>query len=150
MPVPLFESAGSSSNGTEKSAVSSYADKDEHRIPLPHRRSSLVAEAIDPESLEQQRLDDAESLASIQEPPTEEEAEEGASIGPPPKVYSPLSLEVLVSLMGASVFGSLARLGLLSLTTYDGRAIFSLAWIQAAGCLGMGFFLGIKDQTGAL
>lgn len=150
MPVPLFESAGSSSNDTEKSAVSSYADKNELHIPLPHRRPSSVAEAIDPESLEQQRLEDAESLASIQEPPTAEEAGEGASIGPSPKVYSPFSLEVLVSLMGASVFGSLARLGILGLVTYDGRTIFPLAWVQAAGCLVMGFFLGIKDQTGAL
>lgn len=151
MPVPLIDSAVSSSNDTEKTAVSHYGAKDEYdQRPLPHRRSSIVAEAIDPESLDLQRLSRAESLTSIQEPPIAEEAKEGASLGPPPVTYSPFALEVLVSLMGTSVFGVLARLGLLGLSTYDGRDIFPLAWVQAAGCLIMGFFLGLKDQVGAL
>lgn len=147
--MPLISSALSSSNDTEKTAVSHSIEKDEH-LPLPHRRSDAAAAAIDSEAQDLQRLSHAESLASIQEPPTAGEAEEGASIGPPPKTYAPFSLEVLTSLMGTSVFGVLARLGLLGLSTYDGRAIFPLAWVQAAGCLVMGFCLGLKDQVGAL
>lgn len=89
-------------------------------------------------------LDDARSLASIDRPPSKEERI------PPAKIYAPLSPHVLLLLMPASIFGALARVGLLALTTYDGREIFPLAWIQAAGCLVMGFGLGLKEPIGQL
>ncbi|KAI9001060.1 CrcB-like protein-domain-containing protein [Trametes punicea] len=85
---------------------------------------------------------DAASLASIDRPPSEEEKL------PPSKIYHPLSLPVIALLMPASVFGVLARLGLQAITTYDGRSIFPLAWVQAAGCLIMGFALGMKEPFG--
>ncbi|KAI0327134.1 hypothetical protein GY45DRAFT_1167291 [Cubamyces sp. BRFM 1775] len=85
---------------------------------------------------------DAESLASIDRPPSELEKL------PPSKIYHPLSFPVLALLMPASIFGVLARLGLQAITTYDGRSIFPLAWVQAAGCLIIGFALGMKEPFG--
>ncbi|KAI0832369.1 CrcB-like protein-domain-containing protein [Trametes gibbosa] len=87
-------------------------------------------------------VDDAASLASIDRPPSEEEKL------PPAKIYPPLSFPVIALLMPASIFGVLARLGLQAITTYDGRAVFPLAWVQAAGCLTMGFALGMKEPFG--
>lgn len=87
-------------------------------------------------------LRDAASLASIDRPPSEEEKL------PPSKVYHPLSPPILALLMPASVFGCLARLGLEALVTYDGQSIFTLAWVQVAGCFVMGFCLEIKDSFG--
>ncbi|KAI0702881.1 CrcB-like protein-domain-containing protein [Cytidiella melzeri] len=86
-------------------------------------------------------MEDARSLASIDRPPSKEEI-------PAAKVYHPLSPHVLALLIPASMFGALARVGLLALTTYDGRAIFPLAWVQAAGCLVMGFGLGMREPIG--
>ncbi|KAI0347239.1 hypothetical protein BDW22DRAFT_1321403 [Trametopsis cervina] len=86
-------------------------------------------------------MEDARSLASIDRPPSKEEV-------PISKVYHPLSLHVLALLIPGSIFGALARVGLLALTTYDGRAIFPLAWVQAAGCFVMGFGLGLKEPIG--
>ncbi|OSD04198.1 hypothetical protein PYCCODRAFT_1407848 [Trametes coccinea BRFM310] len=87
-------------------------------------------------------VSDAASLASIDRPPSEEEKL------PPSKIYHPLSFPVLALLMPASIFGVLARLGLQAITTFDGRSIFPLAWVQAAGCLIMGFALGMKEPFG--
>lgn len=118
------------------------------RPSMHHKHTSVVADAIAPP--EDEGIEDAESLASISAPPDEEQVEEGSVIeGPSAKVYSPFSPPVIASLMAPSIFGVLARLGLLALTTYDGRAIFPLAWVQGAGCLVMGFALGLKDQIGA-
>ncbi|KAI0774226.1 CrcB-like protein-domain-containing protein [Fomes fomentarius] len=89
---------------------------------------------------EHESVSDAEELASIDRPPSEKL--------PPSKTYRPLSFPVLALLMPASIFGVLARLGLQAITTYDGRSIFPLAWIQAAGCLVMGFALGMKEPFG--
>jgi hypothetical protein len=47
--------------------------------------------------------------------------------------------------MPASIFGTLARLGLEGLATYNGKAIFPLAYPQAMGCLIMGIALPLKD-----
>ena len=118
--------------------------------PPRRRRTSEIADVISPPT--EVHLSDAESLASINAPPSEEEVERGSIRGayPPAKVYAPFSIPVLTSLAPASVLGALARLGLESITTYDGRAIFPLAWVQAAGCLIMGFALGLRDQIGAL
>ncbi|KAJ6539956.1 hypothetical protein B0H10DRAFT_2170618 [Mycena sp. CBHHK59/15] len=65
-----------------------------------------------------------------------------------PKVYAPLSPYVLTLLMPFSVFGLLARLGLRALATYSGQSIFSLAYVQAVGCLLMGFCLALKEPFG--
>jgi CrcB protein len=89
-------------------------------------------------------LDQANSLASIDRPPSE--AEEL----PPAKIYRPLSIHVLALLMPASIFGVLARLGLQALTTYDGQSIFPLAYVQATGCFIMGIGLGMKTPFGNL
>lgn len=89
-------------------------------------------------------IDDARSLVSADRPPSEDENL------PPSKVYHPFSPHVIALLMPASIFGALARVGLLALTTYDGREIFPLAWVQAAGCLVMGFAVGMKEPIGEL
>ena len=89
-------------------------------------------------------IDDARSLVSADRPPSEEENL------PPAKVYHPFSPHVIALLMPASIFGALARVGLLALTTYDGREIFPLAWVQAAGCFVMGFAVGMKEPIGEL
>lgn len=134
-----------------------------HSIPevgLLRRPTSLIAEAVSPATDETYRITSASSLAAIDAPPSEEEAREGAypeeeptdekKPAPLPLVYAPFSIQVLASLAAPSVFGALARLGLLSITTYDGRAVFPLVWVQATGCFIMGFALGLKDQIGAL
>lgn len=120
--------------------------------PGTHRtRTSEIADAVSPPR-EDTAIEDAESLASISAPPSSAQVAEGSAetAGPPAPVYAPFAPQVVASLMAASVFGVLTRLGLLAITTYDGRAIFPLAWVQAAGCLAMGFALGTKDQIGAL
>jgi fluoride exporter len=68
-------------------------------------------------------------------------------IQPRPHVptFHPLSPEVLILLMPAAVFGTLARLGLFALTTYPGESIFPLAYVQGVGCLIMGFCLELKE-----
>jgi len=63
---------------------------------------------------------------------------------PPPQLFHPLNWEILALLMPASVFGVLARLGLVSLTSYNGESIFPLAYVQGVGCLVMGFCLALK------
>lgn len=87
---------------------------------------------------------EASSLASIDRPPSEEEKL------PPSKIYRPLDFPVIALLAPASIFGVLARLGLDALTSYDQRSIFPLAWVQAAGCLVMGFALGMREPFGRL
>ena len=87
---------------------------------------------------------DARSLASIDRPPSHEDHV------PSPKVYPPYSPQVIALLMPASVFGVLARLGLLALTSYDGQSIFPLAYVQAFGCLFMGIGLSMKEPIGQL
>ncbi|KAJ7638875.1 CrcB-like protein-domain-containing protein [Roridomyces roridus] len=47
--------------------------------------------------------------------------------------------------MPFSILGVLARLGLTALSTYSGQSIFSLAYVQATGCLIMGFCLALKE-----
>jgi fluoride exporter len=120
-----------------------------------HRQDTLVP-MDNPSGLDQHRsdvgsvlarhqsVDDAQSLASIDRPPSKDENT------PTSKVYSPLSLPVLALLMPASIFGTLARLGLQALVTYDGRSIFPLAYVQATGCFIMGIGLGMKGPFGNL
>jgi len=82
------------------------------------------------------------SVADISLPPAEEE------LTVPTRAYAPFSPEVIVLLMPGSVLGALARLGIEALVTYDGQAIFPLAWVQAAGCFIMGFALSLKREIG--
>ena len=63
----------------------------------------------------------------------------------PPQPFHPLNLEILALLMPTSVFGVLARLGLVGLTSYNGESIFPLAYVQGVGCLVMGFCLALKS-----
>lgn len=104
-----------------------------------HRRSDVGSIIAHHET-----IDHACSLASIDRPPSE--AEEL----PPAKIYRPLSIHVLALLMPASILGVLARLGLEALTTYDGQAIFPLAYVQATGCFIMGIALRMKAPFGNL
>ena len=129
-------------------------EKSQNKLPTsPHRRASVLADALESPEQEQQRFQDAESLFSISQPPDEAEVEEGAASTPTkehePKVYKPMAFAVITSLIPGSIFGVLARLGLLAITNYQERSIFPLAWVQATGCLIMGFALGLRDQIGA-
>ncbi|KAJ3553000.1 hypothetical protein NM688_g3852 [Phlebia brevispora] len=111
-----------------------------------HRRRSLdltrTRSRVSMEIDQQATLEDARSLASIDRPPDEEVKL------PPSKIYHPLSPHVIALLMPASIFGALARLGLQAITGYDEHSIFPLAWIQAAGCLVMGFGVELKEPIG--
>ncbi|KAF9567338.1 hypothetical protein CPC08DRAFT_681139 [Agrocybe pediades] len=87
----------------------------------------------------------------------EEETHEAERVDRPPaadegirsyKTYAPLSFPVVVLLMPAAVFGVLARLGLVSLMTFDGDSVFPLAYAQAMGCLIMGVGLRLKEPIG--
>lgn len=89
-------------------------------------------------------LQEASSLATIDRPPSEEEKL------PPAKIYHPYHPSVIALLMPASVFGCLARLGVQALVTFDGNAIFPLAWVQVGGCLVMGICLGLREPFGRL
>lgn len=55
--------------------------------------------------------------------------------GVPPGV---LSWEAICLLAPFGIFGLLARLGINAIATYNNQAVFSLAWVQAAGCFIMG------------
>jgi CrcB protein len=74
-------------------------------------------------------------------------AEEGIPLS---KIYEHLSFPVIALLMAPAVFGVLARLGLVALATYNGESIFPLAYVQALGCLIMGFCLRLKEPLGQL
>ncbi|KAF9453089.1 CRCB-domain-containing protein [Macrolepiota fuliginosa MF-IS2] len=84
-----------------------------------------------------------EAAERIDQPPTEDE-----DIKPQYKIYAPLSFPVLVLLIPASILGTLARLGLLALVSYNGESIFPLAYVQGLGCLIMGFGLRLKEPIG--
>lgn len=120
----------------------------------PEQKANVIANAIESPLQERERFVDAESLFSVSQPPDEAEVEEGAVSTPsqkePPKVYPPFAYPVIISLIPGSIFGVLARLGLLALTNYEDHSIFPLAWVQGAGCLVMGFALGLREQIGAL
>ena len=89
---------------------------------------------------ESKRLDVVEGEAeTIDEPP-------GADDGLRPL----LSFPILALLAPAAVFGVLARLGLVALMTFDGNSVFPLAYVQAVGCLVLGFGLRLKAPLGEL
>jgi hypothetical protein len=64
---------------------------------------------------------------------------------PAPATFHPFSIHVLSLLMSSSVFGTLARLGIHALVSYDGQSIFPLAWVQAVGCGIMGFAVAMRE-----
>jgi CrcB protein len=111
----------------------------DHEFHLDRTRSIVGSALVHHES-----VDDALSLASVDRPPS---VKDGM---PPSQVYHPLSLPVLALLMPASILGVLARLGLEALATYDGQSIFPLAYVQAVGCLIMGFGVATKEPIGRL
>ena len=92
-------------------------------------------------TLHADRVDDAERVDTLPG------AEEGIPLS---KIYEPLSFPVIALLMAPAVFGVLARLGLVALATYNGESVFPLAYIQALGCLIMGFCLRLKEPLGQL
>ena len=126
-------------------------DKPESTRRIPRRRSSIAyaLESPDHDTLAIQNAEDLAnvSVASLQlESPAR--AEGLPTVSPQRHVsvsHSPFSIPVLAALMAPSVFGVLARLGLLAISSYDQRAVFSLVWVQGVGCLVMGFALGWKE-----
>lgn len=114
----------------------------EKRTPEASSEASDPRSPLESEFERRASMQDARSLVSEDMPPGEEDKL------PPAKVYHPFSPHVIALLMPASIFGALARVGLLALTTYDGREIFPLAWVQAAGCLVMGFAIGMREHIG--
>ncbi|KAK2466260.1 hypothetical protein APHAL10511_001902 [Amanita phalloides] len=83
-----------------------------------------------------------ESTETLERPPDEHQGI------PKVKVYAPLSFPVLALIMPGAVFGTLARLGLTALATYDGASVFPLAYAQAVGCLVMGVALRLRRPLG--
>ncbi|QRV87330.1 CrcB domain protein [Ceratobasidium sp. AG-Ba] len=68
-----------------------------------------------------------------------------AATVPPSWTYHPLSWHVVAPLAFPAVLGVLARLGVHSLTTYDGDSVFALAWVQGMGCFVMGLAVGKRE-----
>lgn len=85
-----------------------------------------------------------QSTETLERPPDEHEGI------PKAKIYAPLSLPVLALIMPAAIFGTLTRLGLTALATYNGNSIFPLVYAQAVGCLVMGIALRMKRPIGQL
>jgi hypothetical protein len=106
-----------------------------HGTKIPHDSSGTM-------TVPNRGHDSVEDIESLDRPPS-------ANL-PPLKVYHPLSFHVLALLAAASVLGVLARLGILALATYDGHSIFPLAYVQAIGCLIMGFGVALKEPLGKL
>lgn len=109
--------------------------------PFPEVQDDAHQTEQEPRDLEDLQV--TEAVERIDQPPNEEEG-----IKPRWKVYPPISFTVLVLLIPASILGTLARLGLLAMTKYDGESIFPLAYVQAVGCLVMGFGLRLKEPIG--
>ncbi|KAF8621606.1 hypothetical protein AX15_007626 [Amanita polypyramis BW_CC] len=83
-----------------------------------------------------------ESVETLERPPDERQGIQK------PKIHAPLSFPVLALIMPATVLGTLVRLGLTALATYDGASMFPLAYAQATGCLVMGMALRLKQPIG--
>jgi fluoride exporter len=102
-----------------------------------------------PPQPQQNDLNELELMEVIERPPSSQDDSE-LSAQRPVKPTNPWSLHVLALLIPASTFGVLARLGLLALGTYDGSSIFPLIYVQALGCLIMGFAVELKEPFGRL
>ncbi|TFK75848.1 hypothetical protein BDN72DRAFT_831291 [Pluteus cervinus] len=90
------------------------------------------------QNLDVERVISAESAAR---PPSERAR-------PVPPVYHNLSIHVLAILIPSSILGTLARLGLSALATYDGNSIFSLAYAQALGSFIIGVAISQREMIG--
>ncbi len=66
------------------------------------------------------------------------------AVGTLHRVMRHLAVLGLVAL--ASIWGTLAREGLVALNTYDGQSVAPLVWAQAVGCLVMGLAVGANRQ----
>jgi len=121
-------------------ATEQFAPKDRDDAPVADKEHPVTT-SVGVVLARQQSTADARTLASVDRLSTESDA----VILTPSKIYHPFSPAVVALLMPASIFGTLARLGLQALATYDGRAIFPLAYPQAIGCLVMGIALPLKD-----
>jgi CrcB protein len=96
----------------------------------------------------QSSSNELQSFEAIERPPSSHHESNIAC--QPVKTSNTLSLHVLALLIPSSTFGVLARLGLLALGTYDGSSIFPLIYVQAVGCLIMGFTVELKEPFGRL
>ncbi|TFK43473.1 CrcB-like protein-domain-containing protein [Crucibulum laeve] len=125
--------------------------------PLNSSKGDFLPYNVD--GCSEQGLQDVESAPQEEEPTIEDaiDIEAAETVDRPPsinegirpsKIYEPFSFPVLALLAPASIFGVLARLGLVALATYDGESIFPLAYVQALGCFIMGFGLRLKEQFG--
>ncbi|KAJ4478182.1 CrcB-like protein-domain-containing protein [Lentinula aciculospora] len=88
------------------------------------------------------------SIASVDQPPPSRQSSHHDHELHRSRAYHPFALHVLFLLMPASIFGVLARLGLVALATYNGQSIFPLAYVQGLGCFVMGFGLEMKEPMG--
>lgn len=129
-------------SGDEENSTPTAVDKSRTGSQLELPRPASAHSEVGSHLVHHSSTGDAASLASIDRPPSEEHKY------PPSKIYHPFSPWVIALLMPASIFGTLARLGLEALVTYDGNSIFPLAWVQSGGCLVMGFVLAFKDPLG--
>ncbi|KAF5344137.1 hypothetical protein D9758_008889 [Tetrapyrgos nigripes] len=84
---------------------------------------------------------DGEDLASIDQPAPSHHSHESS----PRKTYHPFSPHIIALLIPSSIFGLLTRLGLQALGTYDGQSFAPLTYVQATGCLVMGFALQLRE-----
>lgn len=102
---------------------------------LQHRHSSFS-----PPSAHHTHAHVASSSSSFSRPPRKLPPPPSSS---PPSLVSPHLLALFILF---SVFGTLARLGLTALFTYDGQGVFPLIWSQAVGCFLMGACSGRKQD----
>ncbi|KAF8607940.1 hypothetical protein BDV93DRAFT_467595 [Ceratobasidium sp. AG-I] len=99
---------------------------------VPEGESQLSNDALPSSDLER-RGSDVTSLPPV------------TATAPPSRTYHPFSWNVVSLLAFPAVLGVLARLGLQSLATYDGRTVFALAWVQGMGCFIMGLTVGKRE-----
>jgi len=95
---------------------------------------------------QQNNSNEFQLLDIVERPPSSHHEPEPSAQRP----VEPISLHVLALLIPVSTFGVLARLGLLALGTYDGSSIFPLIYVQAVGCLIMGFTIELREPFGRL
>jgi hypothetical protein len=124
----------------DTSTSEQFAPQDHDDEPVAHKTRHVSA-SIGLPLAPQQSIADARSLATLERVSTGSDS----IAQPPSSVFHPFSPAVVALLMPASIFGTLTRLGLQALATYDGKAIFPLAYPQAVGCLIMGIALPLKD-----
>ena len=126
------------------------SEQPELKPSLPTSMTSSTTPTVEPldsasfvdveQNLDVERVISAESAAR---PPSERAR-------PVPPVYHNLSIHVLAILIPSSILGTLARLGLSALATYDGNSIFPLAYAQALGSFIIGVAISQREMIGRL